>query len=47
LWTVGRKVEATFHWRRALSFNPEPKDAERIRRKLDVGLDVVLDEEKG
>jgi len=47
LWMVGRKTEATFHWRRALSFNPEPEEAVRIRRKLDVGLDVVLDEEKG
>ena len=46
LWKVGRKVEAVFQWRRALSFEPEEKDAERIRRKLDVGLDVVLEEEE-
>ncbi len=44
-WAVGRKREAEFQWRRALSFNPEPDEAERIRRKLDVGLDVVLEEE--
>ena len=45
-WTVGRKREAEFQWKRALSFKPEEKDAERIRRKLEVGLDVVLTEEK-
>ena len=44
-WAVGREREAEFQWRRALSFDPEPDEAERIRRKLDVGLDVVLDEE--
>ena len=44
-WAVGRKLEARFQWRRALSFAPEEKDATRIRRKLDVGLDVVLSEE--
>lgn len=44
-WAVGRKLEAQFQWRRALSFGPEEKDAIRIRRKLAVGLDVVLDEE--
>jgi tetratricopeptide (TPR) repeat protein len=44
-WAVGRKVEAEFQWRRALSFDPEPDEAERIRRKLEVGLDQVLEEE--
>jgi tetratricopeptide (TPR) repeat protein len=44
-WAVGRKREARFQWRRALSFGPDEKDANRIRRKLDVGLDVVLQEE--
>lgn len=46
LWMVGRQREAEFQWKRALSFDPEEKDAERIRRKLEVGLDVVLEEEK-
>jgi tetratricopeptide (TPR) repeat protein len=41
-WMVGRKLEAAFQWRRALSFEPEDKDAERIRLKLEVGLDEVL-----
>jgi tetratricopeptide (TPR) repeat protein len=44
-WMVGRKLEARFQWRRALSFEPTEKDAERIRRKLEVGLDVVAAEE--
>ncbi|MEM9350776.1 MAG: tetratricopeptide repeat protein [Pseudomonadota bacterium] len=44
-WSVGRHTEAHFQWHRALSFNPEPKEAERIRRKIDVGLDVVIAEE--
>ena len=44
-WAVGRKLEAQFQWRRALSFEPLEKDATRIRRKLEVGLDVVLAEE--
>jgi tetratricopeptide (TPR) repeat protein len=41
-WAVGRKNEARFQWRRALSFGPEPELAERIRKKLDKGLDAVL-----
>lgn len=50
LWAVGRKTEAEFHWKRALSFidkeNPSPDiDPDRIRRKLEVGLDAVLKEE--
>ncbi|MEO8240767.1 MAG: tetratricopeptide repeat protein [bacterium] len=45
-WMVGRKREAQFQWRRALSFNPDPKDRGRIIHKLDVGLDKVLSEEK-
>jgi len=45
LWAVGRKLEARFQWRRALSYEPEPKEVTRIRHKLEVGLDVVLEEE--
>jgi predicted negative regulator of RcsB-dependent stress response len=45
-WAVGRKREAEFQWRRALSFGPgDDLDMERVRRKLDVGLDQVLKEE--
>lgn len=49
-WAVGRQLEAKFQWRRALSFITDDTDAaeidpDRIRRKLEVGLDVVLEEE--
>ncbi|XHY17022.1 Beta-barrel assembly-enhancing protease (plasmid) [Pseudoseohaeicola sp. NH-UV-7] len=44
-WAVGRYREARFQWNRALSFDPEEKEADRIRRKLEVGLDQVLEEE--
>ncbi len=49
-WAVGRTREAEFQWSRALSFiDPEDTDGEadpdRIRRKLEVGLDVVLADE--
>ncbi|ABG32895.1 tetratricopeptide repeat protein [Roseobacter denitrificans] len=51
-WAVGRYREAEFQWSRALSFIDESQtvedvDPERIRRKLEVGLDVVLEEEGG
>lgn len=45
-WVNNRKTEARFQWRRALSFEPTEKDAERIRAKLELGLDAVLDQEK-
>ena len=50
LWAVGRYNEAEFQWRRALSFvdpeNPSPDiDPDRIRRKLEIGLYEVLEEE--
>ncbi|SFH13669.1 Flp pilus assembly protein TadD, contains TPR repeats [Palleronia marisminoris] len=48
LWAVGRKLEARFQWQRALSFmdeDTEDVDPERVRRKIEVGLDRVLDEE--
>jgi Flp pilus assembly protein TadD len=44
LWKVGRTREAEFQWRRALSFGPaDDLDMDRIRRKLDDGLDHVLE----
>lgn len=50
LWAVGRQTEARFQWKRALSFitedTPEQDiDGDRIRRKLEIGLDAVLAEE--
>jgi hypothetical protein len=49
---VDRKREARFQWSRALSFitdetDPDELKPERVRRKLEVGLDVVLEEEGG
>lgn len=44
-WAVGRKLEAEFQWQRAASFAPTEKDAARIKRKLEIGLDAVLAEE--
>lgn len=44
-WMVGRKLEAAFQWSRALSFDPEETDAVRIRLKLEIGLDAVLNSE--
>jgi tetratricopeptide (TPR) repeat protein len=49
-WSVGRAREAEFQWKRALSFvdltNTESEaDPDRMRRKLEVGLDAVLEME--
>ena len=44
---VGREREARFQWERALSLDPAEEDAERIRMKLDIGLDAVLEQEGG
>ena len=48
-WAVGREREAEFQWKRALSFvdedDPGEAEPDRIRRKLEVGLDLVLEEE--
>ncbi|WP_322896306.1 MULTISPECIES: tetratricopeptide repeat protein [unclassified Yoonia] len=51
-WAVGREREAEFQWSRALSFADAEdvnsvNDQYRMRRKLEVGLDVVLAEEGG
>jgi tetratricopeptide (TPR) repeat protein len=49
LWAVDRKAEARFQWKRALSLHesdPSPDlEPDRVRRKLAVGLDAVLEEE--
>ncbi|HET6520949.1 MAG TPA: hypothetical protein VFG47_14180, partial [Geminicoccaceae bacterium] len=37
-WRVGRKREAEYQWRRALTLEPEEKDAGKIREKLRRGL---------
>ncbi|RFC63296.1 tetratricopeptide repeat protein [Fulvimarina endophytica] len=45
-WHVGREREARFQWERALSGDPkpEPDQIERIRAKLEGGLEAVADE---
>jgi len=40
-WKVGRKHEARFQWRRALSLNPEKEEVDRIEVKLEKGLEAV------
>ena len=49
-WMVGRQREAEVQWRRALSLNPDATtdevDPDRIRDKLERGLDAVLADEK-
>ncbi|WP_347137741.1 tetratricopeptide repeat protein [Paracoccus sp. SSK6] len=47
-WKVGRHREAEIQWQRALSLDPtetEDVDLDRIRAKLERGLDAVLAEE--
>ncbi|WP_045387607.1 tetratricopeptide repeat protein [Falsirhodobacter sp. alg1] len=44
-WAVGRRAEARFQWRRALSFDPTEAEAERIHKKLELGLEQVLTDE--
>jgi len=33
-WAAGRKLEAQFQWRRALSLKPEPEDVAKLQAKL-------------
>lgn len=47
-WKVGRQREAEIQWQRALSLDPAETadvDPDRIRAKLDRGLDAILAEE--
>lgn len=37
-WQVGRKLEAQFQWSQALTLDPEPEHAEKIKRKLATGI---------
>jgi Flp pilus assembly protein TadD len=37
-WHVGRRQEARFQWRRALSFEPEEDLVAKIEKKLESGL---------
>jgi Flp pilus assembly protein TadD len=40
-WRVGREREARFQWDQALTLKPEPEDAEKIKKKLQRGLQVA------
>lgn len=38
-WRVGRRLEARYQWSQAMDLDPEPADAEKIRAKMEHGLD--------
>lgn len=38
LWRIGREREARFQWSQALSLNPEPEEASKMKLKLEAGL---------
>ncbi len=38
-WRVGRRFEARYQWSQALTFEPEPEDEKKIKRKLAEGLE--------
>jgi Flp pilus assembly protein TadD len=38
LWKVGQRSEARAKWEKALTLNPEPSDAEKLRGKVAAGL---------
>ena len=37
-WRVGRKLEATFQWNRALGLKPEEAEIPKIKAKIEKGL---------
>jgi Flp pilus assembly protein TadD len=42
-WAAGRKLEAQYQWRRALTLNPAPDDAAKLEAKLASGrTDAVV-----
>ncbi len=40
-WQVGRRLEAQFQWKRALSFDPSPEVRRDIEKKLQSGLESI------
>ena len=40
-WRVGRRLEARYQWSQALTLEPEPEEAVKMKLKLDKGLDAV------
>ncbi len=45
-WMLGRKREARYQWRQALTFESEYADFDRISRKLEIGYEQLLAEEQ-
>jgi tetratricopeptide (TPR) repeat protein len=41
-WAAGRKLEATYQWRRALTLNPEPEDVAKLEAKLNGHLSTAI-----
>lgn len=37
-WRLGRQLEAKYQWKQALTLNPEPEDAAKIKKKIEEGL---------
>ena len=37
-WRVGRRLEARYQWEQALTFEPEPEDEKKIKKKIADGL---------
>ena len=33
-WAIGRRIEAHYQWRRALTLNPTPDDAAKLESKI-------------
>ena len=42
-WRAGKELQARFQWEHALNLNPTDEDAEKIRLKLEHGLDPLSD----
>lgn len=40
-WRVGRRLEARYQWSQALTLEPEPEEAVKMKLKLDKGLDAI------
>ena len=40
-WAAGRKLEAQFQWRRAMTLNPEPGDEAKLEAKIAEGEKVL------
>jgi tetratricopeptide (TPR) repeat protein len=41
LWKAGRKLEAGFQWRHSLALKPLPENVEKLKLKIEKGLDAV------